>query len=481
MKKQKKLVTSQLFVFIIFSYIVGLFLTLLLKIIRKEDCFMEFNKIEMRVLSRANNNDLVNGVLTIPGGVSFVTPGSLSDCSELKSIKFQGNANADLVMSVIGEELNGVDFEAQLDKDEGERLGEKLGFEVYDDILLKRTSGCYIANNSLVRVDREAIIDGKLFVPNGVEKVAKSLTINGSCDLKEVFLPEGVSTIEHRAFSNCYELQIVHLPSSLKCVGWLAFSGCTNLESVVLPENLNELGVAAFLNCKKLHEVNIPGGIDAIKKNTFSGCSSLESVSIQEGVKKVDGSAFSSCRNLREVKLTGSLKRIEPGTFGLTKLERVSIPSGVEYIGNSAFTYCKELKSVEIPESVELVGDSAFFGCIKLEECRLPSKARSVEPSTFQYCKSLKHVEIPEGVVSIKNSAFYGCESLESVSIPTSTRFVEERAFLLCKELRNVEFKGNRDEVVVDSTAFTMCPNEEYGKLSKLNEREDSNDEELSL
>lgn len=69
------------------------------------------------------------------------------------------------------------------------------------------------------------------------------------------------------------------------------------------------------------------------------------------------------------------------------------------------FSGCFSLETIEIPDTVETIGQSAFF------------------------CTALKTLTLPEGLTAIESFAFADCEKLESVVLPESVETVGERAF----------------------------------------------------
>ena len=54
---------------------------------------------------------------------------------------------------------------------------------------------------------------------------------------------------------------------------------------------------------------------------------------------------------------------------------------------------CKSLKSVTLGESVETVGESAFYNCIELSFISVPEKLNFVDKNAFAGCRSLETVE----------------------------------------------------------------------------------------
>ena len=94
-------------------------------------------------------------------------------------------------------------------------------------------------------------------------------------------VPEGILSIEDRAFSCCSSLQSVSLPNSLRSIGVGAFEFCGALESVSIPETVTTIGDRAFFQCSGLESVVVEGASTTIGEGAFDGCTSLESVVVQ--------------------------------------------------------------------------------------------------------------------------------------------------------------------------------------------------------
>eukprot|EP01083_Nonionella_stella_P070708 189323_1 len=78
-----------------------------------------------------------------------------------------------------------------------------------------------------------------------------------------------LTRIENNAFAQCYNLKYVQLSkTSLDFVGWCAFSCCYQLESLFLPSTVKIIEFGAFRRCTSLRLLILPNQIDpnGIKK-----------------------------------------------------------------------------------------------------------------------------------------------------------------------------------------------------------------------
>lgn len=154
----------------------------------------------------------------------------------------------------------------------------------------------------------------------------------------DVIIPEGVTSIGDRAFSDCSGLTSVEIPEGVTSIGEWAFYNCSKLINVKIPSSVKDIGSFAFMFCYDLTSVEIPEGVASIGQQTFYFCYGLTSVKIPSSVTSIGDIAFSCC-------------------YDLTSVE---IPSSVTSIGNAAFSGCNSLTNITIPSSVASIGDRAL-------------------------------------------------------------------------------------------------------------------------
>ena len=88
------------------------------------------------------------------------------------------------------------------------------------------------------------------------------------------------------------------------------------------------------------------------------------------------------------------------------------------------------IEQITLPESLKLLGGSAFEDCTKLTSIVIPSGIRQLG-ATFRGCVSLSQVTLPDGLEEIGAGVFVGCRSLTSLHIPDSVTDFDLEALAL--------------------------------------------------
>ena len=107
---------------------------------------------------------------------------------------------------------------------------------------------------------------------------------------------------------------------------------------------------------------------------------------------------------------------------------------GVTYtvtaIGEIAFGGCEgQLNSVIVPNTVTIIGESAFASSPHLSLVILPNSIESFGPGAFASCYGLTSLRLPEGFTTISERMFFDCTGLTNIEIPSSVTRIEKSAF----------------------------------------------------
>ena len=312
-----------------------------------------------------------------------------------------------------------------------------------------------------------------------------------------VVVPEGVTSVQSLAFSNCEKLTNVYLPSTLSSISTgntSPFDSCPNIKKITVPnymvsgssvipknvfssskteiisvefsDTITSISANAFASFTALTTIRIPDTVTKIETNAFNSCSSLAGkIIIPENVESIGSGAFSSC-NITELefKSEGKLKTIGASAFYRNSIVNLVIPEGVTNIGSLAFSDCKSLISVYLPSTLSSIStgnSSPFDSCPNIKKITVPNymvSGPSVMPkNVFSSSKTeIISVEFSDTITSISANAFASFTALTTIRIPDTVTKIETNAFNSCSSLagkiiipENVESIG--------SGAFSSC------------------------
>lgn len=171
-----------------------------------------------------------------------------------------------------------------------------------------------------------------------------------------------VKTIKGSAFAFCSSLQTIYIPDSIIDIEDFSFRNNTNLTSVRLSENLNTLGNGIFFSCPSLQLITIPDNITSFGYNAFTGCSSLTKINFTKNSK---------------------LQTLGLAVFSFCPFQSIILPQSVNSIGDYAFYFCSNLKEIIIPPNVTNLGERFFENCSSLKKVYFYKNKPSVGPNIF--------------------------------------------------------------------------------------------------
>lgn len=381
-----------------------------------------------------------------------------------------------------------------------------------------------------------ANFNGNVIISKGITEVGWC-SFNGANKITGVEIPDSVTLISDYAFQYCKSLTKVKIPGSVKKIGvgyngygnCQTFNGCSNIETVVLEEGLEEIGGRVFDACSKVKEWKLPKSLKKIGSGAFSSIS-VEEFNIPENVESIYVS-FLSSSNLVKVNVDSNNKyftSVDGILFdkNITRLIKYpekrdgssyEVPNTVKTIDANAFISCKNLQTIVIADSVEKIGDSAFYGSelktinlgggitninnkpfygtwkltninvitendkyesengilfnkgktilikyppaiINGEVYEIPNTVVEIGPQSF-YRSQIKNVIIPNSVKKIGSESFFACYNLEEVNLPEGLERIEWRALYGCHKIKTI--------VVPSSVTFIV--GEAFNNMGRIN------------
>ena len=282
-----------------------------------------------------------------------------------------------------------------------------------------------------------------LVIPNSVTSIG-NYAFSGCSGLISITIPNSVTSIGEYAFSGCSGLTSITIPNSVTSIGEYAFKYCSSLTSVTIPNSVMSIGRSAFWGCSGLNSVTIPNSVTSIGDYAFRGCSGLTSVTIPNSVTSIGDYAFEACSGLTSVvwnaKNCADFRGSGYAPFYNIKSQITSFTFGseVEHIPAYLCYGMENLTSVTIPNNVTSIGDYAFRGCSGLTSVTIGNSVTSIGDWAFRACSGLTSVTIPNSVTSIGDYAFRGCSGLTAVTIGNSVTSIGKYAFGGCTKLINI-------------------------------------------
>ena len=229
---------------------------------------------------------------------------------------------------------------------------------------------------------------------------------------------------------------------------------CIPLRRVMLPEGLVEIGESAFAYAIDLADINFPASIREIKRRCFSDCISLcvDPLVIPEGVEEIGYMAFVSCKSLTgRVVMPTTLKRINDGAFFSAKITECNFPDGLLEIGDAAF-YATRLKEAILPNSCQyLYGGDHFALNYELEKVRFPEGLTVIPVSFVDNCVKLTEFIMPNSIEVIGDRAFWQCGSLKGLYLPPNLKSIGLEGLYYCKGLRTISLPSTLETLGAES------------------------------
>ncbi len=188
----------------------------------------------------------------------------------------------------------------------------------------------------------------------------------------EYTVPEDITVIEDKAFSENTRLKTLTLGSKIKRLDLRQFAGC-RLGSLSIPDTLTEIADNNFLS---LRGTNQYGKTEWASIQIFP---THPTYGVQDGLlyTKKDGVPHTLLYNTQPVRwnalvIPEGIEILAPSCCDDSKQTEVQLPDSLRVIGTRAFANNRNLTKINLPEGVEEIGAEAFLGCRSLVELHIP-------------------------------------------------------------------------------------------------------------
>ncbi|MDA3893248.1 MAG: leucine-rich repeat domain-containing protein [Salinivirgaceae bacterium] len=293
-----------------------------------------------------------------------------------------------------------------------------------------------IVNGTIVKCtydysDTDIVIPDSLHSQKIIGIGSEVFSNHGGNQIISVELPEGLETIEQKAFQN-QALTSLNLPTTVTFIGNQAFIN-NQIDNLTIPANVQAIDDNAFSD-NGMTTLILEEGIVSIGQYSFNN-NNLTNLIIPNSVTNLEDGAFQS-NQISALTMGTGVKQIKNRTFGDNRITTLVIPDGVTNIENEAFAD-NLITSLTLPESVTTI-NAPFSGNAIAEVNGEPSNGiifgrygdGSINNTQIASYGGVANVIdfIPETVTTIRNGSFQN-NGLTSVITPGSLRDIDHRAF----------------------------------------------------
>lgn len=356
-------------------------------------------------------------------------------------------------------------------------------------------------------------------IPRSVKRIGDQAFTPGwdGGGIEQLTLHEGLEEIGYMAFaSDSGEgpfITELHIPSTVKSIGRMAFNSAVNLSEIVFERDENGecaleiLGQGAFMDAP-ITTISLPktlaGSAYVTDDNTgelvpdgklgdylFSGCSQLTTVIFEDGcplITSYGNGVFSGCTSYANVIFPDNLQSI--GTWGeggaiktITILNFFTEEIFMNFVPSlsGVISFTMEPNNPYLYQDVKTVDGETVYGavynaektkllyypnCYTYESYTVLDSTLEIADRAFYENSYLKQIILPEGLVTIGDYAFgVGADThttaLTSITIPSTVATIGDYAFYGAKQMQSVTFSKNASGAsaltFIGSSAFRNC------------------------
>ena len=136
--------------------------------------------------------------------------------------------------------------------------------------------------------------------------------------IPDTYLGQPVTILYDNLFSGHQEITSVSIPGTVTDIGGFVFDGCSSLKELTLPESVTTLWQYAFARCG-LTRIVLPDGIQSIPPFAFKDCKDLKEIRCGKELKKIYAWAFGGCEQLEKLDHPPGKVDISPLAFEMER------------------------------------------------------------------------------------------------------------------------------------------------------------------
>ena len=399
--------------------------------------------VEMDGLLISNNTIIdcrtAKDSITIPNSVTSIGDYAFEMCTDLTSITIPNS-----VTSIGGYAFSG--------------CGSLTSITIPNSVTSIREyafGGCvFIEENFINRSSLDAE-ENKYWGAIFVDREIDGLLVNNDTvilcrpNARSVVIPDGITRIRSRAFSNCSELTSITIPNSVISIGASAFYGCKSLISVALPNSITKIDGGLFYGCSTLQSVVLSENIVSLSPDFlttsdgygfFEQCSSLTSITIPRKIQFIGSKTFKGCHSLKTI----YVQALTPPNIGdysaILSKPMCYIPCGTtaKYINSDWSNLVSNFEEHALRSYSGQCGDNLYWTYDNTKLSIIGTGAM-YDCSYWELLKdSIVNIEIANGVTYISEYAFSNIKNLTKIILPASLDEIGANAFSNCRRLYEI-------------------------------------------
>ena len=222
----------------------------------------------------------------------------------------------------------------------------------------------------------------------------------------------GLTEIKSNTFYHFNSMESIIIPSSVISINSLAFYQC-GLKNITIPEGVTTIGNQAFAYGDKLETIIIPDSVNHIDDYAFAGQSKTSLVVVGKGITSIGENVFNLCSGTLEFNSNIPDSSMHDSAFNGSEFTFVKIGDSVQTIGAYAFFECGSIEELQLPNSLTHIGNAAFYSCRGLKSITIPDSVTSMGNTVFAY-NYIEKIIIGD-IRSLGAYAFFGCKDVKEI------------------------------------------------------------------